>query len=293
MTQLTVSPTQVSFSQGIYQQNSPVLYCEHDDSSSVVITAATPFHPVSHIWPDHPADKGVLVINQQEYKVIDCLVGAWHSEEAYLTIGADIPVKRDEAGWQFVVVHRINASLSITPGTVVSLKVDSDYQQALSRAHSGAHLAALALNKVLHSAFWRKAPSRFDTLGHYDFHSYAEETSFVSEDSCLDSYRLGKTLKKRGFNNDEFIAALTQVAAQVNAQLQLWLQTGAKIDLVCDGPHLTDSRYWQCQLDEHKISIPCGGTHISTLQALADITVTLAVNAAGNIDMTTRTSKSL
>ena len=41
-----------------------------------VITEMTPFHPVSHIWPDHPADKGTLTAMGTGYEVMDCQVGA-------------------------------------------------------------------------------------------------------------------------------------------------------------------------------------------------------------------------
>lgn len=287
----TPAPTLVSFTQGIYQQTAKVQHCESHGQYSLLLTDITPFHPVSHIWPDHPADKGQVTIAGQQYQVTDCLTGAWDCENQQLVVGKDIKVKRDEPGWHFVVVHQLAADLSLTAGTEVELSVDADYQISLSRPHSGAHLSALALNKVLQQNFWRKEAGRLDALGQYDFHSYAEETSFVTPHVCIDTYRMGKTLKKRGFNNDDFIAALADIETAVNAQLELWLATEQAITMHAEGDALTDSRYWQTQLDDKPVSIPCGGTHVSHMNQLKGLRIALKRNEDGDVEMITSTDK--
>ncbi|MGI2258753.1 alanyl-tRNA editing protein [Shewanella sp. GXUN23E] len=297
---ILVSPTKVTFALATapesatelmnsrVQLNAKVQFCQITDHGTLLLTDITPFHPVSHIWPDHPADKGVVTINGADIEVTDCLTGAWHVETEQLYVGNAIPVKRDEPGWHFVVVHQLAGDVAIAPGAEVELSVDADYQQSLSRPHSGAHLSALALNKVLEQKFWRKEAGRLDALGQYDFHSYAEETSFVTPNACIDSYRMGKTLKKRGFNNDDFVAALPEVEAAVNAQLNEWLATNQPITMRREGDCLTDSRYWQTQLDGKPVSIPCGGTHVSHMSELAGLHIALRQNENGDVEMITR-----
>ncbi|MCL2912580.1 alanyl-tRNA editing protein [Shewanella corallii] len=288
MTAFQVSPTQVTFTQQIFQLTAKVQICQQQADTTLLVTDQTPFHPVSHIWPDHPADKGTVTIDGQGIEVIDCLTGAWDVDNQQLYVGKAIPVKRDEPGWHFVVVHQLAGNISLTTGTEVELSVDADYQQSLSRPHSGAHLSALALNKVLQQNFWRKEAGRLDALGQYDFHSYAEETSFVTPHACIDTYRMGKTLKKRGFNNDDFVAALAEVAAEVNAQLSEWLATDQTITMHREGDTLTDSRYWQTQLDGKPVSIPCGGTHVVNMSELKGLHIELKRNEDGDVEMITR-----
>lgn len=283
-----LKPTLVVFPHGEIKISSQLLLYKTHLNSTYIVTEETPFHPISHIWPDHPADRGELIIDEQIFTVIDCVVGAI-DQIGELFIGADIPVKREEAGWQFVVVHQIDALIELSPSQMVTLRVDKDYQDSLSRAHSGAHLAALALNKVLHQDYWRKQPDRNDELGHHHFHSYAEETSFVSPDRCIDTYRLGKTLRKRGLNSDDVVNNLTAIEVLVNQQLASWVETQAEIKMVCKGQYLTDSRYWTINLDAIEICMPCGGTHINSLAQLISLTVRLELDQAGQIIMTTQT----
>ncbi|MCF1429121.1 MAG: alanyl-tRNA editing protein [Shewanella sp.] len=283
-----VTPTKVTFTQAIHQLTAKVQIYQHLGDTTLLVTDVTPFHPVSHIWPDQPADKGTVTFDGQSIDVIDCLIGAWDCDNQQLYAGKDIPIKRDEPGWYFVVVHQLAGNISLDTDKEVELNVDADYQQSLSRPHSGAHLSALALNKVLQQRFWRKEAGRLDALGQYDFHSYAEQTSFVTPHACIDTYRMGKTLKKRGFNNDDFVAALAEVKAAVNTQLNDWLAINEAITMHREGDALTDSRYWQTQLDGKRISIPCGGTHVSHMSELKGLQIELKRNDDGDVEMITR-----
>jgi alanyl-tRNA synthetase len=210
-----------------------------------------------------------------------------------LYIDADIPVKRDEEGWVFVVVHCIENSLSdLSDNQSVRLSTDKHYQQALSRGHSAGHLAYLALNKVLNDTYWRKDADRKDPHGNYDFNSYAQVTSFVTEDSCHDVYRLGKTLRKRGLNSAQVLDDLSLIAARVNEQLAQWLELNAAVTMRCEGEFLTSSRYWSCDLAEASIAtIPCGGTHVSSLSEFQSIDVQLVQLDEQNIEMQTNVNK--
>lgn len=283
---MSVTPTIIRFCHDAWSMNSSVQMLVCEPKLCYVVTQATPFHPMSHIWPDHPADRGLL----DEYPVVDCQVGAVDMSSQRLFIGRDIPVRRNQDGWRFVVVHCIeNTEVSLSVGQQVSLKVDKSYQQALSRGHSAGHIASLALNKVLaEQGYWRKDAERKDTHGYYDFNSYAQQTSIVSEEQCLDTYRLGKTLRKRGLNSAEFLSDIKGVEERINSQIAQWLTLGSDISIKCCGETLTDSRYWQCDLGEGKLAeMPCGGTHARSLKEYTQIRVELTCLDEQSIEMKT------
>ncbi|MDV6252762.1 alanyl-tRNA editing protein [Vibrio sp. EA2] len=285
---MTIPATKIRFCHQTWQLEAPVQRIQHENDVTYLVTETTPFHPVSHIWPDHPADKGSVEVNEEVLPVIDCQVGAVELETNTLYVGTTIPVKRDTEGWVFVVVHVLTRTESLEPGTMVSLRVDKQYQLSLSRGHSAGHLAYLALNKVLTDGYWRKDADRKDPHGYYDFNSYAQETSFVTPDKCLDTYRLGKTLRKRGLNSADMLADLHDIEHKVNVQLSEWLQREETIVIECSGQTLTDSRYWKCDLGEGEIAvIPCGGTHASHLNEFGSIHVTLRECAPQTIEMHT------
>jgi len=283
------TPTQVTFTQSVWHLSSEVQFVQQDHQYLYIVTARTPFHPVSHIWPDHPADKGIIAIGSDSFQVEDCLVGAISLEQNKLFVDKAIPVKRDEPGWVFVVVHCIRAEQNVvSPGQEITLSVDKDYQQQLSRGHSAGHLSYLALNKVLAAGYWRKDADRKDPHGYYDFNSYAQVTSFVTQDQCVDTYRLGKTLRKRGLNSADMLHNLSLIEQQVNLQLSDWLGLRSKIEIEREGDNLTDSRYWQCDLLEGNVAvIPCGGTHAMSLEEFSSIQIKLIQLDDQHIEMHT------
>lgn len=288
-----VSATQILFCHQTWQHQAQVQMCQATTQGNQwLVTESTPFHPVSHIWPDHPADKGYVEYGRHRLPVVDCLTGAVELSTNTLFVDKEIPVKRGEAGWVFVVVHQLDTDLAIDVNEHVTLHVDRKYQDALSRGHSAGHLASLALNKVLHANYWRKQADRLDELKHYDFNSYAQETSFVTEDCCTDTYRLGKTLRKRGLNSANMLEDLEQITESVNEQLTHWLEIGSDITIDCKGPLLTDSRYWVCDLGvEGVVEMPCGGTHSSSLTEFSAITVELVIQDEQHIQMITKSVK--
>ncbi|AJR09705.1 metal-dependent hydrolase [Photobacterium gaetbulicola Gung47] len=286
---IVISATQVLFPERIYQCEASIqLMTDHPEQGCYVVTDQTPFHPVSHIWPDHPADRGSLIHQGKPYDVVGCHVGAVEQVSGQLYVGADIPVKRDTPGWGFVVVHQLAQGLDCQPGSEVILSVDEQYQLALSRGHSGGHLSSLALNKVLHHGYWRKDASRKDELGHYDFHSYAQTESRVTQDCSTDTYRIGKTLRKRGLNAADMLAALPAITEQINQQLAQWCEAGYAVEMRREGPALTDSRYWRCDLQEGEVvEIPCGGTHVRSLAEYAMLRVEFRVASEQELVMLT------
>lgn len=285
---MTITATKTRFCHQTWQLEAHVQFVQSTSEATHVVTDVTPFHPVSHIWPDHPADKGTMTVNGKSFDVVDCQVGAVELASGELYVGQTIPVKRDTEGWAFVVVHILPFTDTFGAGDIALLDVDKEYQLSLSRGHSAGHIAYLALNKVLAQNYWRKDADRKDPHGNYDFNSYAQETSFVTPDKCLDTYRLGKTLRKRGLNSADMLSDLKSIEQQVNVLLGDWLKRDVAITVDCHGEHLTDSRYWQCDLGEDEIAvIPCGGTHASHLSDFGSIHVTLVEIDSQTIEMHT------
>ncbi|MEH0714754.1 alanyl-tRNA editing protein [Vibrio owensii] len=285
---MTITATKTRFCHQTWQLEAHVQFVQSTSEATHVVTDVTPFHPVSHIWPDHPADKGTMTVNGKSFDVVDCQVGAVELASGELYVGQAIPVKRDTEGWAFVVVHVLPFTDTFDAGDIALLEVDKEYQLSLSRGHSAGHIAYLALNKVLAQNYWRKDADRKDPHGNYDFNSYAQETSFVTPDKCLDTYRLGKTLRKRGLNSADMLSDLKIIEQQVNVLLGDWLKRDVAITVDCHGEHLTDSRYWQCDLGESEIAvIPCGGTHASHLSDFGSIHVTLVEIDSQTIEMHT------
>lgn len=260
--------TQVTFPYSTEPVRAVVVALQTHDSGLDIVSDITPFHPVSHIWPDQPADKGELWVNGHAFSVIDCLTGVIEQASGELYVDNAIPVKRGEPGWSFVVVHRIaQKEAPVTCGDAVILQVDREYQHSLSLAHTAEHLVSMALNQAIEElGLWRKQADRKDPLGHYHFHNYAQEKSQIMPYEARVFYRLGKTLRKRGLNTDELLAQMETVIAHTNARLAQWVAGAGAIKMVCEGTTLTDSRYWQCHLQRDQVAtMPCGGTHAQNL----------------------------
>ncbi|WP_042407342.1 metal-dependent hydrolase [Streptacidiphilus carbonis] len=276
---LPSTSTQVTFPAGAVEGRSTVLAAEPlGDGRYAVVTAETPFHPLDHSWPDQPADTGSL----GGVAVRDCVTGAVGPgpgpEGGALLLGADIPVRRGEEGWAWLVVHVTDEPVAV--GAEVELRVDADRRAALSAAHTGCHLLALALNEAL-APRWRKDPGRADALGHPDFDSLAMDTSRMDTDASTDTYRIGKSLRKKGFTSDDLAADLPALTEAVNARLASWVAADAPVRVEAPGPELTARRRWACDLPEGGASIFCGGTHLHHLGELAALSTELRLSEDG------------
>ncbi|MFC1417695.1 metal-dependent hydrolase [Streptacidiphilus cavernicola] len=284
---LPTTSTQVSFPAGAVDGRSTVLAAEplpeggRYGSGWAIVTAATPFHPLDHSWPDQPADTGTL----GGVPVRDCATGAVALDStdgpaaaAPLLLGADIPARRGEEGWAWLVVHLTDEPVAV--GTEVELRVDADRRSALSAAHTGCHLLALALNEAL-APRWRKDPGRADALGHPDFDSLAMDSSRMDVQASTDVYRIGKSLRKKGFTADDLAADLPALTEAVNARLAAWVASDVPVRIEAPGPELTARRRWACDLPEGAASIPCGGTHLHHLGELAELRTELRLSDDG------------
>jgi alanyl-tRNA synthetase len=275
---LPSASTQVTFPAGTVHGRSTVLAAVPlAEGRYGVVTGSTPFHPLDHTWPDQPADSGTLIVDGVDLPVLDCVTGGV-SPQGELSLGADIPVRRGTEDWAWLVVHVVQAPVPV--GVPVELRVDADRRAALSAAHTGCHLLALALNEAL-APRWRKDPGRTDALGHPDFDSLAMDSSRMDVDASTDVYRLGKSLRKKGFTGDDLAAELPALTAAVNDRLAAWVAADAPVRIEAPGPELTARRRWACDLPEGPASIFCGGTHLRGLGELASLSTELRLSEDG------------
>ncbi|MDX7744713.1 alanyl-tRNA editing protein [Aeromonas veronii] len=270
--------TRVSFVLGHHQEQASVVCCQRGDTT-LLVTDLTPFHPQSHLWPDQPGDVGHAHWEGGEAAIGPCRMGAI-SPDGELFVDTAIPVKRGAEGWRFVVVHPLIGDHALAVGSQVELQVDSAARQALSQGHSGCHLAALALNRVL-IPYWRKEVSERDALGQPDFDRLAIQSSRVEPCGSREQYRIGKSLRKKGVNSETLLADLAVIEEKVNQQLADWVAAGGEIRRSRAGEAIIDSRYWHCMLEGQEVTIPCGGTHVASLAELGEVKVQLTLVEEG------------
>ncbi len=282
---MPTTDTEVTFPAGGLTADTVVVLAAITTDGVALVTASTPFHPVDHGWPDQGPDRGTAIVDGSRRTVIDVVLGATDGGPLYL--GSTIPVRRGTPGWTFVVVHLLPPGTpEPAPGTTVRLEVDAGHRMALSTGHTACHLAALALNAAL-AARWRK-PVPLDGLGHPQFDQQAITSSVIRPFGAVDTYRLGKSLRKKGFDGDGLSEELPTATAAANELLAGWLAGAAPVRVETAGPGLTDRREWVCELPAAEVRIPCGGTHVTSLAAFTAVTVELGYEGAnGSLVMTT------
>ncbi|MEV0619060.1 metal-dependent hydrolase [Nonomuraea sp. NPDC050404] len=273
--------TLVTFPSGLTSGRSQIVGVVPVGDRHGLVVAETPFHPLDHTWPDQPADRGTI----GGLPVVDCLTGA-RSAAGEVFLGADIPARRGAEDWDWLVVHVTPEPLPV--GSEVDLEVDAGFRAALSAGHTACHLAALALNAALADR-WRKEV-RADALGSPDFDQAAITSSRIGPHHSQDVYRLGKSLRKKGFAADGLDPAV--VARRVNEQLAEWVAADAPVRVEVPDAGLTARRTWHCSLPGGEASIPCGGTHVSGTAELAGIGVELSLSPEEDT-LTMRTAVSM
>lgn len=256
------------------------------DGRTAVVLDRTAFHPVDPVWPDQPADTGELVSGDRSYPLVDAVVGA--TDGSVLHVG-DAPVRTGTEGWAFVVCHLVEDATGLAEGAPVTVTVDAARRQALSAGHTACHLASLALNEAL-SGLWTKEVS-VDGRGNPNFDQLAIVSSRILEGGSVDEYRIGKSLRKKGFAAAELASRLDEVTAQASEQLAGWVASGGAVSIVREASGLGDRRRWRAELPEGAVEIPCGGTHLHSLGELARVTVRLDLaEAEGALGLTMHTT---
>lgn len=290
---LPTSDTRVTYPAGATDEAATVVHIETlQDGRAAVLLDSTSCHPVDAGWPDQGADHAVLRrANGEDIPILDCVVAATDGQMLYL--GAEIPVRKGEDSWAFVVAHVVDAhaAASLAESDSVEVRADLDYRRALSIGHTACHVASLALNRAVADRWTKDA--RLDALGSPDFDGLAIESSLIHENGSIDRFRLNKSLRRKGFATDGLVGELANMQSAINATLAEWSQAGTAIRIDRDGDGLTDRRNWACELDGTPVSIPCGGTHASSLSDLGRMLVELTiVDAEGTPVLTMETTAS-
>ena len=280
--------TIVTYPHGDTVSKGTVLAVGDAGGRTAVVLDATAFHPVDTAWPDQPADRGVLVrTDGTRVPIVDAVIAASRDGEDTTYFGRDVPVRTGTDGWSFAVAHLVEGE-PVSVGDIVEVHVDAEYRAALSAGHTACHLASLALDAALAGAWRKEVP--LDAIGMPAFDALAIEESRIMADGSRDVYRIGKSLRRKGFDP----AALDDpdsVAARANALLAQWVQAAGAVRIDTAGDTLADRRAWVCALPDGEARIPCGGTHVNSLAALSSVTVTLEVHALeGAAELVMRTS---
>lgn len=275
--------TVVTFAQGDTSAAATVLATGSDQHTDFVVLDVTPFHPVDHTWPDQPGDVGELVTSGGLSITVTDTVMAAQEGDGDVLLGADIPVKRGTPGWAWFVAHRTSGQVSV--GTAVTANVETQRRKGLSRGHTACHLASLALDAAL-ADLWRKDPG-VDPLGHPNFEARANQSSRIHPDGAVDEYRLGKSLRKAGFDTETLAATLAERTERINATLASWVASVARSWIAVEGETITHRRSWHCDLPDGEVRFPCGGTHVASLAEFESITVRLSLDDPQLLVMTT------
>jgi alanyl-tRNA synthetase len=146
---------------------------------------------------------------------------------------------------------------------------------------------AFALNEALADR-WRK-DVRTDALGRPDFDNLAMDTSRIVEWASRDEYRIGKSLRKKGFGAEGLADALPAVQERANATLARWVAAGSAVRIEVPDAALTARRVWHCELPDGDAHIPCGGSHVHSLGELASVGLALELSQDGT-SLTARTT---
>ena len=176
------------------------------------------------------------------------------------------------------VVHSAPAEVTLSVGQQVRLRVDEDYRAALSLSHSRCHLVSLALNAALKDVWRKEAPAR-DSLGNPDFDKLAIISSSLDEHGSLDSYRVGKSMRKAGFLA-EALEDAEALASTVRGIAQGWLLSSPEVSVTPGRCPLQERREWSCALPGGAARFPCGGTHPSRLLPDAELRVKILWDSA-------------
>jgi len=277
--------TWVTFAGGSLAAEAEVVFVTKSEDGWIIVTDRTPFHPTSLSWPDQPGDRGWMTLaGGRRVAVSDSREGLWNAATGTL---ADAAHKRSDPDIHSIVLHALDGDPPVV-GDAVTLEVDRIYRDALSLQHTGVHLAALALNHCA-ARFWTKDPNDPDTLGAPNLDKAAVTESKITADHSTDTYRLGKSLRKKGFDRDAFLTDLADCSQRMNDTLQAMLVAPMPVVVAPGEGALGNRRQWSTTLNGVEATMPCGGTHVAHLSQIADITVTLSMTEEGFVMVTRAT----
>lgn len=228
------SSTKITFPGGDTFGESIIIHYENlrNDSSKIMLfTRETPFHPIDNRWPDQPSDKGIITLDNEDIIVQECFTATYNKNTKEILVDKEISARKNDPECFFLVAHIVDKNTIEKHKDLidkkVKLKVDEDYRYLLSKAHSACHLAALALNKATNK-YWKKEFQK-DSLGNFDLDSIAVIESKITDKQSFDRYRLGKSVKKKGFDSALFLSEIDSIEKEINAQIKTWLSNDLEI----------------------------------------------------------------
>ncbi|CDG22878.1 conserved protein of unknown function [Xenorhabdus poinarii G6] len=261
-----------SFMTGQLSLNTTVIDILKYHDGYIVITENSPFYPKNYKWGDQKSDVGIIAVNHHRLNVVKTYTAAIIDGQIY--IDQNIPNKLDSAD-KLIPAHYLVSLNGVEEKTIignnVKLSVDADARHKISAAHSMAHFMSLALNKAANK-YWNKDYDT-DSLGNFNFDKASIFKSSISELQSVDIYRLGKSIKKKGFDKTVFLQNLNGVSEEINLTLNHWLSIGCEIQVEYTSKNISDLRLWKSTIENHPIIIPCGGTHISNTEEIKDAKV--------------------
>ncbi|WFQ78470.1 hypothetical protein PXH59_12115 [Xenorhabdus sp. SF857] len=238
----------------------------------IVITSNSPFYPKNYKWGDQKSDIGVIVLNNQAVNIVKTYTAVIIDSMIY--IDHDIPKKLNIED-KLIPAHYLESLNGLEcqsiVGAKVKLSVDAEVRHKISAAHSMAHFMSLALNKVTNK-YWNKDYDK-DSLENYNLDKAAIFKSSISELKSIDTYRLGKSLKKKGFDKASFLESIVSINEEINLILKNWLVTGSEIRVEYTSQDIGSLRLWKSTVENRPVVIPCGGTHIKNTEEIQDIKV--------------------
>ncbi len=279
-----LSETEVSYPRGSTESVGTCVAfgrLRRDDGTEFAALALdkTAAHPVSSTWPDQPADPGAVTTpDGTRHGLVTVIQGAIQRGDSGPAIHPGVPAGRIDRGQAFdVVLHLVDASARPAIGEQFRVAVDVDYRRSVSLAHSACHLNSLALNIAVRQ-FWNKPVQPADSLGNPNFDQLAIESSTILPYQSIDVYRLGKSLRKKGFDSARLTTGLREARSRSRRQLESWLAAAAPIGITAGDGLLTSRREWSTELDGIAVAIPCGGTHIRSTAELTGTVVDWVVS---------------
>jgi len=274
------SSTKVLYPANVTRSNATILgIAQTGEAQAVFVTDVSPFHPVSSRWPDQPCDQGRVICDGVAFEVTAVETGLILKDSGVLHTDKDIQTRLTDENGVTVVAHVLTAEgqdFARWKGREISLEVDLARRFALCAGHTGSHLAAFALNKAL-EPLWKKDCAR-DSLGNRDFDKLAISASKVEPFASREVYRIGKSLKKKGFMAQLFYEDIPAYERAANQNLAQWLPSENEVLIECEAPFLESFRLWKTVLNDGTAEIPCGGTHLDSLGHLKSVAVTLERN---------------
>ncbi|MFE6663313.1 metal-dependent hydrolase [Streptomyces sp. NPDC057697] len=271
--------TLVSFPAGALDAVATARYATSPTGRYGLICDTTPFHPEDHTWPDQPGDQGVVEGGGQAFPVLDSVIAAAHRSTGEVRVAGDIPVRRGDPDWSWHVLHVLADDPGALLGREVRLSVDAERRAGLSAGHTGCELVGPALNSVLRDRWRKEAP--LDSLGAPDFDKIAIVSSRIGLHHSVDRYRMGKSLRRKGFTAEGLAEELGDLEARMNELLAEWVAADVSVRVRTEGPSLADVRRFSCEVRQGPVTALCGGTHVATTGELGRVVARLELADGG------------